>query len=253
MSVALQDISIDAFLARMTEDQVLVLEQLFHTNPYPSQQERELLARYADTDDATISTWFQQRRHASVPKSRSKARSISNTKSRSRRPSSKSTSGIRSSTRRKSSSSSTVSPSKRPSLDQVASRSEIAVQGLPPPPRTPSRPRRDPSVPIWANMASSPIGPMSPVADDYVEFGRVQQTRKLEWACARRRLAEKEGLIADLPPLVLDEDHGGGETDLEEPITPPSSCGSHSPKSAMQDPDEDTMKAALALCRLMSG
>jgi len=106
-------------------------------------------------------------------------------------------------------------------------------------------------------MASSPIAPpSSPFARDYVEFGRGQRTHTLEWACARSRLTAKDEEA--IPDLFNDL---GDDTDVEveEAVTPPSSCdsswtgdieGKHTlPKGA--EPDEDTMKAAMALCDLM--
>ena len=47
---------------------------------------------------------------------------------------------------------------------------------------------------IWECMPASPPDPvMSPPAREYVEFGKLKRTITLEWACARRRMAEKEG------------------------------------------------------------
>jgi hypothetical protein len=110
-------------------------------------------------------------------------------------------------------------------------------------------------------MASSPIGPpSSPLTRDYVEFGQGQHTRTLEWACARRRLAGKdEDLDLEVPELF----HDAGDTDVEveEAATPPSSCDSswtgdiEGKRTVLKggEPDDEMMKAALALCGLMRG
>jgi hypothetical protein len=83
--------------------------------------------------------------------------------------------------------------------------------------------------------------------------------RTLEWACARPRLAGRdEG--AD-PPRLLDD--AGGETDVEvdEAVTPTSSCdsswigniGGNLTMLKAGPPDDDMIHAALALCGLMRG
>lgn len=108
-------------------------------------------------------------------------------------------------------------------------------------------------------MPSSPIGPpSSPLARDYVEFGQGKRTQTLEWACARRRLAGKDD--EEAVPGLLDD--AGEDTDIEEveeAVTPPSSCDSSwtgvagDKSNASQEPSEDMMTAALALCGLMRG
>lgn len=77
-----------------------------------------------------------------------------------------------------------------PSLDRVASRSELRVAA----PRTPSR-RHNPSGAIWENMPSSPLAPpVSPPPREFIDFGKNTRTmRTLEWACAAARVAEKDG------------------------------------------------------------
>ena len=76
-----------------------------------------------------------------------------------------------------------------PSLDRVASRSELRVAA----PRTPSR-RHNPSGAIWENMPSSPLAPpVSPPPQEFIDFGKNTRTRRtLEWACAAARVAEKD-------------------------------------------------------------
>jgi hypothetical protein len=150
-------------------------------------------------------------------------------------------------------------PSSRPSLDRVASRSELRV----PVPRTPTR-RHDPKANIWENMPSSPIAPpFSPPSREYVEFGKSKRAKRtLEWACAAARLADKQGTV--LSGLHQGNERGDSDlTDDEVPeaITPPSTWGSGDTRWTMdQDTrkttfhkvvqDEEMMKAALALCGL---
>lgn len=82
-----------------------------------------------------------------------------------------------------------------PSLDRVASRSELRVA----PPRTPSR-RHNPSGAIWENMPSSPLAPpVSPPSREFIDFGKNTRTRRtLEWACAAARVAEKDGHSSEM-------------------------------------------------------
>ena len=100
-------------------------------------------------------------------------------------------------------------------------------------------------------MASSPIAPpSSPLTRDYVDFGRGQRTRSLEWACARRRLTTKHEEI--IPELLHDV---GDDTDVEveEAVTPPRSrTDGMRPASKGREHDEETMKAAMTLCDLMN-
>ena len=94
-----------------------------------------------------------------------------------------------------------TSSSARPSLDRVASRSELRAAA----PRTPSR-RHNPSSntsqgsQIYDNMPSSPLAPpISPPARDFIDFGKNGKTRRtLEWACAAARLVDKDGYATGL-------------------------------------------------------
>ncbi|KAJ7786383.1 homeodomain transcription factor [Mycena metata] len=243
--------------------QTVLLEDRFKDNSHPTLEERQRLAFQTDMEVNSITSWFQNKRKAS---SRRRAQNIATSKKNSntsttmttrhqtKAKSSSSASSRRSSTSSTSTSTSTSSSaSRRPSLDRVASRSELRA----PTPRTPSR-RHNPHGPLWANMASSPIGPpSSPLAPEFVDFLEGQQTRSLEWACARRRLAVRDDDVDDLPGLM--EDASGGDTDVEveEAVTPPSSCDSSWASSGDPykggEPDDETMKAALALCGLMRG
>ncbi|KAJ7905027.1 homeodomain transcription factor [Mycena leptocephala] len=260
---------------RFTNAQLMMLEQLFHENSHPSREQRESVARSANMEVKSVTIWFQNKRQTerrtTLASGRVPPPVIINTSrgNYQRAPSPvQSSSMVRSpSTASSASSASTTSTSasKRPSLDCVASRSELR----PPAPRTPSR-RHNPHAPLWENMPSSPLGPhFSPPARDYVDFGNDQRTRTLEWACARRRLVGKAERGLALPVLTSDDE----DTDVEpdEAVTPPSTWDDGDARWAVNsrrdakkneertvvskpgEPDDDTMRAALALCGLMRG
>ncbi|KAJ7220499.1 homeodomain transcription factor [Mycena pura] len=250
---------------RFTNPQLMMLEQLYHENSHPSREQREMVAKSANMEVKSVTIWFQNKRQTERKTTLANGRLpptviINSSRSNYQRVPSPSMASSTSST--------STSASRRPSLDCVAARSELRA----PSPRTPHR-RHDPNAPLWENMPSSPIGPQfSPPAREFVEFGKEQRTRTLEWACARRRLADP-GLASD------DED-----TDVEpvEAVTPGSTWGEGDPRwsgknqkkggrtlevvspaaetatpampaSFVTEPDDDTMKAALALCGLMRG
>ncbi|KAJ7853548.1 homeodomain transcription factor [Mycena olivaceomarginata] len=255
---------------RFTNAQLMMLEQLFHQNSHPSREQRESVARSANMEVKSVTIWFQNKRQTERRTTLASGRVLPTV--------------IINSSRDSYSYSRPPSPHLHlrlapPSLDCVASRSELRA----PAPRTPSR-RHNPHAPLWENMPSSPVGPQfSPPARDYVEFGQDQRTRTLEWACARRRLkgkaerserggsssgGERERRAAALPSLTSDDENTDVETDeTHEAVTPPSTWSGGDArwsgasgkdvavKSAASrvEPDDDTMKAALALCGLMRG
>ncbi|KAJ7254660.1 hypothetical protein B0H12DRAFT_1233319 [Mycena haematopus] len=254
---------------RFTNAQLMMLEQLFHQNSHPSREQRESVARSADMEVKSVTIWFQNKRQTERRMTLAGGRvpPTANTNSSRgdypRAPSPIPSPSVASSA--SSASTTSTSASRRPSLDCVASRSELRA----PAPRTPSR-RHNPHAPLWENMASSPVGPQfSPPAHDYVEFGQDQRTRTLEWACARRRLKGKAERGLALPSLTSDDEDTDVESD--EAVTPlstwgdgdarwTSSAANNPTKSEEQgvaatpgEPDDDTMKAALALCGLMRG
>jgi hypothetical protein len=153
---------------------------------------------------------------------------------------------------------SSSSSSSRPSLDRVASRSELRM----PAPRTPTR-RHNSSTAIWDIMPSSPIAPpFSPPSREYVEFGKSQRSnRTLEWACAAARLAEKDGSGAKrMRPERMDT-LDWTDDEVDEAITPPNTWGGGDTRWLMEPggkmtllhkgvQDDDMMKAAIALCGL---
>ncbi|KAJ6466945.1 homeodomain transcription factor [Mycena sanguinolenta] len=251
---------------RFTNAQLMMLEQLFHQNSHPSREQRESVARSANMEVKSVTIWFQNKRQTERRMTLASGRvppTVIINSSHSGYP--RAPSPVPSPSVASSVSSASTSYSKRPSLDCVASRSELRA----PAPRTPSR-RHNPHAPLWENMASSPLGPQfSPPAHDYVEFGKDQRTRTLEWACARRRLKGKAGRGVALPSLTSDDEDTDVESD--EAVTPPSTWGEgdarwgattakdlekrEEPKvpATTGEPDDDTMRAALALCGLMRG
>lgn len=152
-------------------------------------------------------------------------------------------------------SSSSVASSSRPSLDRVASRSELRM----PAPRTPTR-RHAPGTAIWDIMPSSPVAaPFSPPSREYVEFGKSHRT--LEWACAAARLAEKNGGGAKKPRLEKMDTLDWTDDEADEAITPPSTWSGGDMRWSREPgtkiavlhkgvQDDDMMKAAIALCGL---
>ncbi|KAJ7631030.1 hypothetical protein FB45DRAFT_917248 [Roridomyces roridus] len=194
---------------QLSKEQKSSLEQLYRHTAKPSRHDRETLAGELNLSTQVVTSWF-------------KSRQKTKTTSRTRPPS-----------------------SRRPSLDVVASRSE-----LPLPPRTPRHHKFNPHAPLWAHMLSSPPGPASSPHGHSTSYGK----GSLEWACARRRRVPGNEDEENLPGLLEDV---AGDTDVDSEIqTPPSSNSSQrsGDKSAMlQEPDEEMMKAALALCGLMHG
>ena len=149
----------------------------------------------------------------------------------------------------------------RPSLDHIASHSELRVPG------TPKRQHNPQALP-WDNMPSSPLAPSEspePVREKaYVEFGkqRVQakERRSLEWACAAARIEKGVRRDNDGMAIGLDDLLEGNETeeeDIHEAVTPNSSIGhgfSDVPNKVLSLNDatlenEDLM-AAYVLCGL---
>ena len=119
---------------------------------------------------------------------------------------------------------------------------------------------------IYDNMPSSPpVPPTSPDSvgvREFVEFGKLKRTRTLEWACARRRLATREGeLTTDGEDTEVDEENGpspigfGEDPDMtvkrRHVKLPPISPVEKAPED--QKMDNEDMLAAVALCRLGQG
>ncbi|KAG6842372.1 hypothetical protein C0991_007502 [Blastosporella zonata] len=238
---------------RFTNDQLTMLENLFHEKAHPSREERDTVARlggmqvlnlqYYALETKSVTIWFQNKRQME------RKTALSNTTDKSPSHSQPSLP-----------SHSTLSRSSRPSLDSVASRSELPMA----PPRTPTR-QRNPNAAIWDYMPSSPIAaPFSPP----LAFTKSQRSKRtLEWACAaarlhasrpRRSISSKGKLrhrAREVERLDLTDE------DTDEAITPPGTLAGGDIRwtmvpggrlSAAQPgaEDEDMMKAAIMLCDL---
>ncbi|TRM70519.1 hypothetical protein BD626DRAFT_580537 [Schizophyllum amplum] len=180
---------------RFTHAQLSMLETLYHDTSHPSREQRERVAADGAMEIKSVTIWFQNKRQTErrmavlLAKDATRGEHLSSSESH----------------LQKAHSTGSILP--RPSLERVASLSELRV------PRTP-RARREPGAMPWDNMLSSPAGPTSPAAreSEYVDFGGAR-ARTLEWACARRRVRRRSAPQSD-------------DTDIEEPheaITPRSS------------------------------
>ncbi|KAF9256750.1 hypothetical protein L218DRAFT_1081220 [Marasmius fiardii PR-910] len=184
---------------RFSNVQTMMLENMYRHNPRPSRQERETLSKAGQLDIKSVTIWFQNKRQ-------SERKSVSHRVEGNQLPNQRRTSSGSSRHSRsppvdqRSRSlpvplSSSFPPAVRPSLERVASRSELTQ---PPEPQTPKRrlctATGQNNLPLWECMPSSPPLPLeSPPPRDFVEFGKLKRSVTLEWACARRRMAEKVG------------------------------------------------------------
>ncbi|KAF8079144.1 homeodomain transcription factor [Lyophyllum atratum] len=237
---------------RFTNDQLTMLENLFHQNSHPSREERDAVAKLGGMETKSVTIWFQNKRQTERKVALNNA-----------------TNGGRSHSQPSSSIPLTATTSRpsRPSLDRVASRSELLM----PPPRTPTR-QHDPKAAIWDNMPSSPIAaPFSPPMREYVDFGKTQRSKRtLEWACAAARLSDRHGGSSSARSRPRrgekEREREREKMDLtddepDEAITPPGTLGggdirwTTEPEGKMASlekgvDDDDMMKAALTLCGL---
>ncbi|KAJ4467349.1 hypothetical protein C8R41DRAFT_898255 [Lentinula lateritia] len=217
---------------RFSNVQLMMLENLFHHNSHPSRQERETVARAGSMEIKSVTIWFQNKRQME------RKGSTPNSSASCRPPYSfLLTTG--------------QTLTVRPSLDRIASRSELPQST----PRTPTR-QRDPARPIWEAMPSSPPFPMtSPSGKDYVEFGKVTRTRTLEWASkSGDSLAEddeEEIAITFQKPVLSRSDSNTWEENRER--RKEVAHGVDPAKNVYPVIEEDMLKAALALCGLGRG
>ncbi|KAJ8076783.1 hypothetical protein PM082_001206 [Marasmius tenuissimus] len=210
---------------RFSHAQTMMLENMYKHNSRPSRQERETLSKAGQIDIKSVTIWFQNKRQSERKVARAALEGSHHQQQQQRerrgsghkRKHSSSPGSHHSSASRLTPVSprhvplpptppvvfsSSFPPAIRPSLEQVASRSELAQS--PSEPQTPRK--RDPRMPIWECMPASPPIPVeSPPAREFVEFGKLKRSITLEWACARRRMAEKEG-GATMPDEEEEED-----------------------------------------------
>ncbi|TFY70924.1 hypothetical protein EVG20_g2088 [Dentipellis fragilis] len=265
-SVSSDDVDAGADASRRTRKrfsnlQLTMLEELYHRTSHPTREEREVVASNSGMYGAQIRDHLVPKRRqaerraalhtagASIPSAHAQSSPLAHANG--------STTKTPSTARRRreqphalSSPYAPVTPTGRPNLEAIATRSELRT--------TPTRRRvRDPNASLWDNMPSSPLAPPSPPQRD--------------GACAAARLAGKEGGSArargnedDLPDL-------DDETDEEpqEAITPMGSLGSADPfwvsgsegKAKVKEneggkgnaADDEVMSAALVLCGLGRG
>ncbi|KAG6820666.1 hypothetical protein H0H93_013517 [Arthromyces matolae] len=230
---------------RFTNDQLTLLENLFHKTSHPSREDRDLVATLGGMETKSVTIWFQNKRQME------RKSALNNTIYASRSHSQPSLSATINTNR-----------SSRPSLDSVASRTELPM----PPPRTPSR-KHDSRTAIWESMPSSPLSyPFSPPSREYVHFGKSHRSKvTLEWACAAARLSDKHASRprrrSKVKVIEKGLDRHDLDEDTDEAITPPGTLAGGDVRwttepegktSAMQpgSEEDDMMKAALMLCDL---
>ncbi|KAF8204106.1 homeodomain transcription factor [Pholiota molesta] len=190
---------------RFTNVQLTMLENLFHQNSHPSREDREAVARTGGMEIKSVTIWFQNKRQTER-KTAQAGNPDANAPSPNVVPNITSTLhtfSLHNSAHHTVSRTSTSSPpfsvssrgTARPTLDRVASRSELRAAA----PRTPSRRQDNPGA-IWDNMPSSPLAPpISPPAREFIDFGKNAKTRRtLEWACAAARLADKDSYASGM-------------------------------------------------------
>ncbi|TFK56439.1 homeobox-domain-containing protein [Heliocybe sulcata] len=270
---------------RFTQEQLTRLEQLFHQCSHPTRQQREALADGTGMEIRSVTIWFQNKRQSERKVALRNSTNTHRPYSFSDTADSLKPTRTILFVPHGQSQSRPSALSRALSLDDVASRTELNIQ----PPSTPTRrPNPRPNATLWDSMLSSPIhSPSSPQREyQYVEFGKKKRTsskKTLEWACAVARLASKQQQLAGGPVFALrgepeEEDtethcskSSVGEMDMEddttdeephEALTPdasfavgeePSLAKSQKSSQIIDEVfihDEDTMRAALALCGL---
>ncbi|KAF5311734.1 hypothetical protein D9758_018944 [Tetrapyrgos nigripes] len=113
---------------RFNSVQLMMLENMFHHNSHPSRQERETLAKAGEMEMKSVTIWFQNKRQT---ERRGAEKALNNNTNR--------TSSRNGHTFHNSGPSTRLSA--RPSLDRVASLSELPEPVFSHEPRTPTRPR----------------------------------------------------------------------------------------------------------------
>ncbi|GJJ13099.1 hypothetical protein Clacol_007349 [Clathrus columnatus] len=250
---------------RITPCQLEQLEELYRQSSHPTREQRDALGRRIQMETKSVTIWFQNKRQTdrkvalhkatysqAIERSKVTEESIPTSFEIPGNPM-KRTSSYASSV---SSTSSTSSKSKRPSLDRVASRSEIRFidkrvhvnedvakrenlvfkhiistsssshRAHASPLMSPVSPVRTSSA-LWSHMLSSPIAPSSPPPAELVAYSRTRKTRTLDWACTVARLSTKEedfskvSLDSSLEPAfgALKQDAVMSEREYEDAIS----------------------------------
>ncbi|KAF5332869.1 hypothetical protein D9611_005183 [Ephemerocybe angulata] len=168
---------------RFTNAQLTMLETLFHRNSHPSREEREAVAKAGQMEIKSVTIWFQNKRQT---ERKSAANKESSANSRTVSPTFSSGTSSRCSS----------ALGSRPSLDRVASRTELRNPTHSHTPHTPTRRHTTSegmgSNHIWDHMPSSPLVPASPAGSEYLDYTKqARSKRTLEWACAAARISDK--------------------------------------------------------------
>ncbi|KAK0501031.1 homeodomain transcription factor [Armillaria luteobubalina] len=217
---------------RFTSVQLMMLENLFHQTSHPSREQRDGVAKAGAMELKSVTIWFQNKRQM---ERKGSLNSIPSPCDTTPKPKSKPKPYASQLTA-------------RPSLDHIASRSERHHT-----PGTPSR-KQDRNASLWDNMPSSPpLPPTSPPEKEYVAFGKL--TRRHTWnghahVVGWQRRRGEQSMMETRRTIRTDE-----------AITPPRIWSANDPRCTKgpgpsipprrhAEPDDDMLRAALALCRL---
>ncbi|TFK18706.1 hypothetical protein FA15DRAFT_675089 [Coprinopsis marcescibilis] len=164
---------------RFTNTQLTMLENLFHQTSHPSREERESVAKAGQMEIKSVTIWFQNKRQTERKTAASKESSGRTVSPTSTVSSSKSVSSL----------------GARPSLDRIATRTEMRNHHSPRTPRRQAAASNHGSGAIWDHMPSSPLVPPSPASSgsEYLDFTKNSRSKRtLEWACAAARVQDKD-------------------------------------------------------------
>ncbi|KAI4521204.1 hypothetical protein K525DRAFT_279415 [Schizophyllum commune Loenen D] len=238
---------------RFTHAQLSMLETLYHETSHPSREQRERVAAEGAMEIKSVTIWFQNKRQTERRMAVLLAKDATH-----EHPSTH----IHTHTHTHQKTTAPLGP--RPSLERVASLSELRAPHTPRAHRTAGH-----GTMPWDNMPSSPSGPTSPAAreSEYVEFG---SRRTLEWACARHRVRRRTGAPhaqsddtdvdepheAITPRSSISQDRERGPQGLarkptmEEVLMANEKSGALDAERTLESVDEEDWKAALVLCGL---
>ncbi|KZS93350.1 hypothetical protein SISNIDRAFT_454521 [Sistotremastrum niveocremeum HHB9708] len=247
-----------------TTYQLKVLSEAYKRDNNPTREERSVVASEIGMDIKLVSVWFQNKRQADR---KAALHNITNHQNNGLLPPTSPLADLC-----KSRQGGTVilertgkRTASRPSLEHVASRSELrfskATENIPwiTDSAVFASPQSSRSRPLWDSMPSSPITPSSPPCPDILSH---TPRNTLEWACAAARISSQR------PAPSWSEDQKEDEGPLEGPDTGSSSESESEARTPMElassQPDvgeqiefiardvieDDVREAALALCVL---